>query len=90
VSRPAIVQRVERNALTGSLVHADFYQVSLRERMKGVPVVLIGTSDAVATYNGASRSDRYRPDRGSVDIPTTSRSRLGSDRPRFLIHVGSS
>ncbi len=73
VSRPAIVQRVERNALTGSLVHADFYQVSLREKMKAdVPVVLIGTSDAVSTYNGVltQQIDTVQIEALPLDIPT--------------------
>ena len=43
----------ERVALDSSFLHADFYQVSLREKMRGeVPLVITGTSSAVETYNG--------------------------------------
>jgi large subunit ribosomal protein L25 len=52
-ARTVVVRRVERDPLDGSLVHIDFYQVSMTEKMRAqVPVVLTGTSDAVATYGG--------------------------------------
>jgi large subunit ribosomal protein L25 len=52
-ARPVVIHHVQRNPLTGGILHADFYQVSLREKMRAdVPLVLTGSSDAVATYNG--------------------------------------
>ncbi len=52
-SRPVIVHHLQRNPLNGSLLHADFYQVSLRDKMRAdVPLVVIGTSAAVTTYGG--------------------------------------
>jgi len=52
-ARPVVVHHLQRNPLTGGLLHADFYQVSLREKMRAdVPLVLVGTSEAVSTYGG--------------------------------------
>ena len=52
-ARPMIINRVQRDPLTSAILHADFYQVSLREKMRAdVPIVLTGTSDAVGTFNG--------------------------------------
>lgn len=51
--RTVVVRSVERNPLNGSLVHIDFFQVSMTEKMRAsVPVVMVGTSDAVSTYGG--------------------------------------
>jgi large subunit ribosomal protein L25 len=53
VTRPVVIHKVQRHPLTSNILHADFYQVSLREKMRGeVPIILIGTSDAVGTYSG--------------------------------------
>jgi large subunit ribosomal protein L25 len=52
-TRPVIIHHVQRHPLTSSILHADFYQVSLREKMRAdVPLTLVGTSEAVSTYNG--------------------------------------
>jgi large subunit ribosomal protein L25 len=52
-TRPAIIQRVQRHPVTSQMLHADLYQVSLREKMRAdVPVVLVGESEAVKTFNG--------------------------------------
>jgi large subunit ribosomal protein L25 len=51
--RTVVVRNVERDPLNGRLVHIDFFQVSMTEKMRArVPVVLTGTSDAVSTYGG--------------------------------------
>lgn len=51
--RTVMVRDVMRNPLDGKVLHVDFYQVNLTEKMKAeVPVVLTGTSDAVVTYGG--------------------------------------
>jgi large subunit ribosomal protein L25 len=51
--RTVVIRDVTRDAVTGKLLHIDFYQVSMTEKMRAdVPVVLVGTSDAVATYGG--------------------------------------
>ena len=52
-ARPVVIHHVQRNPLTGGILHADLYQVSLREKMRAdVPLVLTGQADAVHTYNG--------------------------------------
>ena len=52
-SRPVVLQKVQRHPLNSSLVHLDFYQVSLRQRMRAdVPLVIVGESEGVKTYNG--------------------------------------
>ena len=43
-----VVREVQRNALSGELVHVDFFQVSLKEKIKvEVPVVLVGEAPAL-------------------------------------------
>ena len=50
--RPMIINRIQRDPLTSAILHADFYQVSLREKMRAdVPIVLSGHSEAVSTFN---------------------------------------
>jgi large subunit ribosomal protein L25 len=52
-SRPVVVQKVQRHPLTSKVLHAEFYQVSLRQRMRAdVPLIIVGTSEGVETYNG--------------------------------------
>jgi large subunit ribosomal protein L25 len=52
-TRPVVVQKVQRHPLTSKVLHAEFYQVSLRTRMRAdVPLIIVGTSDGVETYNG--------------------------------------
>ena len=52
-TRPVVIQKVQRHPITNSPLHAEFYQVSLTHKMHAeVPLVVIGHSEAVATYNG--------------------------------------
>lgn len=52
-SRTVVVRDVTRQPVTGKLLHIDFFQVSMTEKMKAdVRVVLTGTSPAVSTYGG--------------------------------------
>jgi large subunit ribosomal protein L25 len=51
--RTVVVRDVSRDPVTGKLLHVDFFQVSMTEKMRAqVPLVLVGESDAVKTYNG--------------------------------------
>jgi large subunit ribosomal protein L25 len=46
--RNVVVREVQKNALSGELVHVDFFQVSMEEKMKvEVPVVLVGEALAL-------------------------------------------
>jgi large subunit ribosomal protein L25 len=52
-ARPVVIHKIQRNPLNGSFLHADFYQVQLREKMRAdVPLAFVGESEAVSTYNG--------------------------------------
>ena len=52
-TRPVVLQKMQRHPIIGTPLHAEFYQVSLTETMHAdVPLVIIGQSDAVETYNG--------------------------------------
>lgn len=51
--RPVIIREISRDAVTERILHVDFYQVNMAEKMRAeVPVVLTGTSEAVGTYGG--------------------------------------
>ena len=51
--RPVIVREVRRDILNDKILHVDFYQVSLAERMKAdVPIILVGKSPAVEDLGG--------------------------------------
>jgi len=51
--RPVMVRGVQRDPVSGELVHIDFYQISLTERIKAdVPLVLIGEPPAVTIHGG--------------------------------------
>jgi large subunit ribosomal protein L25 len=52
-ARPVVIHKAQRNPLNGSLLHLDFYQVQLREKMRAdVQLVFTGKSGAIDTYNG--------------------------------------
>ena len=52
-ARPVVIHHVQRHPLTSGILHAEFYQVSLTHTMRAdVPLVVVGTSDAVTTFNG--------------------------------------
>jgi len=49
----ALVREIQRDFIRGDLLHVDFQVVSMTEKIKAtVPIVLEGTSPAVAEYNG--------------------------------------
>jgi len=53
VSRPVVIHKIQRSPLNSAYLHADFYQVSLREKMRAdVPLLIVGQSSAIDTYNG--------------------------------------
>jgi len=79
--RSAVVRGVERDPLSGRLVHVDFYQVSLEEKIKvEVPVVLTGEAPALKTKGNylAHELDTLNieclPDRipGTVEVDVSS------------------
>ncbi len=51
--RTVVFRDVSRNPVNSQLLHIDFFQVSMTEKMTAqVQIVLVGTSDAVETYGG--------------------------------------
>jgi large subunit ribosomal protein L25 len=51
--RPVFVRHVQRNPITDEFVHIDFYQVSLKEKIRiEVPLVIVGEAPAVGVHHG--------------------------------------
>jgi large subunit ribosomal protein L25 len=51
--RMVVIKGIQRHPLTQDLVHADLYQVKMKEKMKAeVPLVLIGEAPAVKELDG--------------------------------------
>jgi len=51
--RPVMVRDIQRNPVTDELLHLDFYQISLTEKMHAeVTVVVTGTAPAVSELGG--------------------------------------
>jgi large subunit ribosomal protein L25 len=51
--RPALIKQVQRHPVTDEILHIDFYQVSMTEKMTvDVPVVLHGEAPAIKDYQG--------------------------------------
>ena len=51
--RPVMLRRVQRDPVTSKILHVDFYQVSLTEKMRSeVPLVLVGDAPAVGELGG--------------------------------------
>lgn len=47
-SRNVVVREIQKNPRTGELLHVDFYQVSMTEKIKvNVPIVLVGEAPAL-------------------------------------------
>ncbi len=52
-ARPVMVRHIQRDVLNDTVLHVDFYQVSLAEKMKAdVPLLLIGKAPAVEDLGG--------------------------------------
>ncbi|MFH1383251.1 MAG: 50S ribosomal protein L25 [Chloroflexota bacterium] len=50
MARPVLVREIQRDALTGRLLHIDFYQVKMDENLEvEVPINLVGEAPALAT-----------------------------------------
>jgi large subunit ribosomal protein L25 len=51
--RPVMLRDVQRDPVTSRLLHVDFYQVSLTQKMRAeVPLILVGDAPAVAELGG--------------------------------------
>ncbi len=51
--RPVFVRHVQSDPITDEFLHVDFYQVSLKEKIRlEVPLVIVGEAPAVDVYHG--------------------------------------
>jgi len=51
--RPVFFRDVQRDPITDEFLHIDFYQVSLKEKIRiEVPLVIVGEAPAVSVYHG--------------------------------------
>jgi large subunit ribosomal protein L25 len=51
--RPTFVRDIQQNPVTDVILHVDFLQISLREKVRAdVPIHLVGLAPAVDTYQG--------------------------------------
>ncbi len=51
--RPVVLRGVQRNPVTSELLHIDFLQISMTEKLRAdVPLLLTGEAPAVTVYNG--------------------------------------
>jgi large subunit ribosomal protein L25 len=51
--RNVVIREISRDPVSTQILHVDFYQINMTEKMRAeVRVVLIGSSDAVETFGG--------------------------------------
>ncbi len=51
--RPVFVHHVQRDCINDDLLHVDFFQVSLKEKIRlDIPLVMVGEAPAVSMYHG--------------------------------------
>ncbi|MCH7576365.1 MAG: 50S ribosomal protein L25 [Chloroflexi bacterium] len=52
-ARPTFLRQIQRNPVTDAILHVDFYQISLKEKVRmEVRLVLVGTAPAEQTQGG--------------------------------------
>lgn len=71
--RPTFARQIQRNPVTDAILHVDFYQISLKEKVRmEVPLALVGTAPAEQTYGGTllHSLDRITVEGLPSDIPS--------------------
>lgn len=71
--RPTFVRQIQRNPITDAILHVDFYQISLMEKVEmEVPLSLVGTAPAEQTHGGTVllNIDRITVEGLPTDIPS--------------------
>ncbi len=90
--RPTFLRQVQRNPVTDAILHVDFYQISLEEKVRmEVPVALVGTAPAEQTYGGTllHSLDRITVEGLPTDIPSVIEVDVsGLEEIDAAIHVG--
>ena len=74
-TRPVLTREVQRNAFNGKLIHVDFYQVRMDEKVEvQVPVVLVGEAPALSDKENSLLQEHHElnveclPDRIPAEI----------------------
>jgi large subunit ribosomal protein L25 len=92
-SRPVIITKLQRHPVNSSFLHADFYQVSLRDKMRAdVPITVTGESEAIKTYNGVLMMgiETVSVEALPLDLPTHFEVDIsGLENLEDTIHVGA-
>jgi large subunit ribosomal protein L25 len=73
VARPVMLRGVQRDPVSDALVHIDFFQISLTERLRAdVPLTISGEAPAVQVYGGILllSLDRVTVEALPADIPS--------------------
>ena len=71
-ARPVVLRGVQRNPVTSELVHIDFFQISLTEKLKSeIPLTLTGEAPAVSAFAGVllQMLDRVAVEALPTDMP---------------------
>ncbi len=72
--RPTFLRQIQRNPVTDAILHVDFYQISLKEKVRmEVPLALVGTAPAEQTQGGTllHSLDRIAVEGLPTEIPST-------------------
>lgn len=72
-ARPTFVRDIQRNPVTDAILHVDFLQISLKEKVRlEVPIHLTGTSPAVETFGGilVASLDRISVEALPTEVPS--------------------
>ena len=72
-ARPVVLRGVQRNPVTDELLHIDFFQISLTERLRAdVPLTLIGEAPAVHIFGGVllQSLDHVSVEALPLDVPS--------------------
>jgi len=90
--RPTFARQIQRDPVTDAILHVDFYQISLKEKVRmEVPVALVGTAPAEQTYGGTllHSLDRITVEGLPTDIPSLIEVDVsGLEEIDAAIHVG--
>lgn len=90
--RPTFVRQIQRNPVTDAILHVDFYQISLVEKVRiEVPLALVGTAPAEQTYGGTllHSLDSITVEGLPTDIPSVIEVEVsGLEEIDAAIHVG--
>jgi len=90
--RPTFVRQIQRNPVTDAILHVDFYQISLAEKVRiEVPLSLVGTAPAEQAYGGTllHSLDSITVEGLPTDIPSVIEVEVSSlEEIDAAIHVG--